>query len=255
MSTFLEVNMSPQKSIGLLVARKGSQRLTNKNKKKLLGKPLFQWTLDAALASSELDEIWVSSDDEDILELSAKNDRVKTDKRPADLCGSQVKSADVLKYMITKAQKKPLRFDFFCLLQPTSPFRGPEIIDQVMKILKSKQHDFVLGVKQFNTPIHFALDNTKGLQPVYNSFLTKITRTQETPHYYHPAGGIYAGKIDSFLSSGHFYGPHSYGFLLDDISAWDINTIDDFKIAEIFAHHVCQNEIGNSQYQNVNMAM
>ncbi len=222
----------------LIIARANSTRLPGKNKLLLGGMPLFQWSVESALRSGLFDEVWVSSDDADILEISSKMDKINIDKRPSNLSGEEVKSYEVLKYMIEKLKGMNKHFDHFCLLHPTSPFRNEIHINSALELLDSPDVDFVVGVRMFETPPHFALDISSGLQPVHKDYLTSITRTQDVPAHYHPAGGIYAGKTDAFLKSRHFYGKRSRGLILDHLSSWDINTKDDFSFAEVISEYL-----------------
>jgi len=228
----------------VIVARKGSTRLPCKNKKKLLGKPLFQWTLESAIYADCFKQICMSTDDEDILQISSKYEGILLDRRPDSLCGANVKSTEVLMYIMEKYCKKEYGFKNFCLLQPTSPFRNVNHIQTSMDMLEKQDTKFVIGIKQYDTPPEFALSIDSGLKPIQEGYLTRITRTQDIKKTFHPAGGLYVGNIDSFLKNRHFYGPTSKGILLDHISAWDINDDNDFKIAEIFAKFVKnQNEL------------
>ncbi len=227
----------------MIVARKGSQRLPGKNKMLLNAKPLFQWSLEAALKTELFDEVWVSSDDEDILEISASIPGVQLDKRPLSLCGSDVKATEVLTYMIDVVNKRKPAFDVFCLLQPTSPFRNAYHIKKAMSMLKSSEIDFVVGMKKYGIPPEFALDLEDGLRPKKNGYLTTITRTQDCAKSFHPAGGLFAGKVKPYLETGHFYGKRSVGLILDHIPAWDINDEKDFFVAKILAQSETDKEI------------
>jgi CMP-N-acetylneuraminic acid synthetase len=219
----------------LLVARKGSQRLPGKNKMLLNGKPLFQWSLEAALTAEVFDEVWISSDDKDILGIGSSFPGVLMDERPTHLCGPKIKATEVLTYMIDKINKPSHELEMFCLLQPTSPFREASHIKKAMIMLESPNLDFVVGIRKYDTPPEFALDIKNGLRPINKGYLTKITRTQDVPESYHPAGGLFAGKIKPYLINDSFYGERSAGLVLDQIPAWDINNEDDFRVAKILA--------------------
>ncbi len=160
---------------------------------------------------------------------------VHLDERPISLSGPNVKAAQVLTHMINVINKRQFSFEMFCLLQPTSPFRNADHIKKAMAMLKSSEIDFVVGVKKYDIPPEFALDLKNGLHPKRNGYLTTITRTQDCGKSFHPAGGLFAGKVKPYLETGHFYGKRSEGLILDHIPAWDINDEKDFFIAEILA--------------------
>lgn len=222
----------------LVIARKGSQRLPGKNKRLLASKPLFLWTLEAALQSKAFDAVWVSSDDHDILEMSQAFPGVEVDQRPGYLSGPRVKSYQVLTHYIDKIRAQEPGCDKFCLLQPTSPFRNSGKIAEAMNLLQSAEVDFVVGIQAYTCPPQFALSSENGLQPVEDQYLTRITHTQDVQCYFHPAGGIYAGKIAPYLETGHFYGERSAGLSLGHIAGWDINDEEAFKVAEMLAREL-----------------
>lgn len=223
------------KSFALVVARKGSTRLIGKNRLPLAGRPLFRWTLDAALDSGAFDAVVVSSDDEAILEECAGVAGVVPDRRPADLATEKVTALDVLRYMIPRAKTLCGGVDAFCLLQPTSPFRGPRTIREAMASLEEPEVEFAVGVAPFGSPPFFALSLENGVQPVNDGALTRVTRTQDVPALHHPAGGIFAGRVDAFLRKGHFYGPTTRGIPVGLFAAVDINTPEDFELTEALA--------------------
>ena len=70
------------KRIAIIPARKGSVRLPNKNKLLLAGKPLISWTIEAALSSKSLDEIIVTSNDGDIINIATKYNNITIVDRP-----------------------------------------------------------------------------------------------------------------------------------------------------------------------------
>lgn len=219
----------------VVMARKGSQRLPGKNRMVLAGKPLFEWTLRAALDAGCFDSVWISSDDEDILAAAAAVPGVSLDRRPEALAGPGVPGGDVLRHMIALVRATDPAYGTFCMLQPTSPFRRARDIRRAMELLDEPGCEFVVGVREFATPPHFALSREDGLTPVREGCLTRITRTQDVPAYCHPAGGLYAGSVDAFLRQGHFYGPNTMPLDMGLVAAMDINTMEDFRLCEILA--------------------
>lgn|GEM_PF-3659150 len=196
---------------------------------------MFQWSVDAALNSRCFDEVWLSTDDEDILELGTQINGVQIDPRPAELATGSVKGTEVLTYTIEKARNTSPNLEYFCLLLPTSPFRGGEIINHAMTILKQEKWDFVVGIQAFHVSPVYTVDNRNGLHPKNAELTGNRHNTDVHQPAFHLAGGIFAGRIDTFLQQGHFYGNKTYGLELDPISAWDIDTEQEWQAAEIIA--------------------
>lgn len=220
----------------VLIARGGSVRVPQKNKRLLAGRPLFMWSLEAAVNSNSFKDVWFSSDDTEMLEQASAVPGVNINRRPDELCHSNVNGIAVLSYMIEQALETSPTLNGFCMLQPTSPFRGANTIARIMTALYADPDtDMVVGVKEYAISPYFALDTSGGLTPVQDGFLTKYCHTSDAPAYVHPAGGIYAGNIQAFRENKHFYGPRSRGHVVDSLSAFDINTEDDFRIADLIA--------------------
>lgn len=117
-------------------ARGGSKGLPGKNIKPLLGKPLIAWSIEAALASSAVDEVIVSSDADEILAVAA-DCGAGTDKRPAELASDAARTIDVLKELAARRTD----IDTFVLLQPTSPLRAPSLIDECIADFRGGGYD------------------------------------------------------------------------------------------------------------------
>lgn len=229
---------------GIVVARKGSSRLAGKNRQDLYGRPLYRWTVDAALATGLFDPLLVSTDDPLILEQCAGMPGVLAEARPEALCSATATALDVLAWALPRLAERFGPAAVFCLLQPTSPFRGAADIRRVVAALDEPGLDFAVGVAPFASPPFFALalggegagsEGGPGLRPVHEGALTRVTRTQDVPALFHPAGGIFAGRPEAFLRQGHFYGPASRGVVMDHFAAWDINTPEDMDFARALA--------------------
>ncbi|MFT7284310.1 cytidylyltransferase domain-containing protein [Nonlabens sp.] len=135
------------KSIGFIPLREGSKGIPGKNKKKLLGRPLFCWVLGAAIASN-LDEVYVYTDDEDILSFIDKEyhwtHKVKTVKR-SEQTATDTASTEMAIMEFVNGLKSS--FDVFCLLQATSPFTTAIDINNTLDaVINGKNYDSALTV-------------------------------------------------------------------------------------------------------------
>ena len=110
--------------LGLIPARKNSRRLPGKNIRRLAGKPLIVWTIEAAKQSKLITHLVCSTDDERVMEV-CRDHHVDILVRPAHLATDEARSEDVVLHALEFCP-----CDYVCLLQPTSPLRLPEDIDR-----------------------------------------------------------------------------------------------------------------------------
>jgi len=112
------------KTIAVIPARKGSTRLPNKNRKKLNGSSLVEWSIKFARKLKFIDDTIVSTNDKIITSSNRKYKHVKTISRPKNISGRNAKTIDVILYVLRKYEKKFGKVETVLLLQPTSPFRS-----------------------------------------------------------------------------------------------------------------------------------
>ena len=122
------------KTVALIPIRAGSKGIPNKNMKKIAGKPLYAWVVQAALAAKPVDEVWVSTDSqkytEDIYECYG--DSVKCIKRPAWLATDTATSDDVLRHFCWETCKPG---DRVVMLQATSPMTTSGNIKSALELM------------------------------------------------------------------------------------------------------------------------
>lgn len=151
------------KKIGFIPLRKNSKGIPNKNKRKMVGKPLFTWVLGEAIFS-DLDEIYVYTDDEDIIDFINKEyhwtNKVKALLRSEE---SATDTASTELAILEFCEKIKYDFDAFCLLQATSPFTKRTDINACLEKLKD---GFDSALTVVNT--HRFLWNENGTPINYN---------------------------------------------------------------------------------------
>ena len=124
------------KYLAIIPARKNSSRLKYKNKKKLMGMPLIEYTIKTAKKISLFEDILVSTDDNDIIKIAKKNKVLAPWIRPKNLSGSKVSTYKVVKHALNWYEDKYKKIDAIFLLQPTSPFRTRKNIEKTFKLFK-----------------------------------------------------------------------------------------------------------------------
>ena len=218
------------KYLAIIPARGGSKRLPNKNILNLNGKPLIAWSIEAAKKSKYIDEIVVSSDSDEILEI-AKKYKVKALKRPDELATDTAKSEEAILHVLENYPE----FEYIVLLQPTSPLRTEKHIDEAIELLKKKNADGIISVCEVD---HSPLwSNTLPENLDMSNFLRddiKGKRSQDLPTYYRLNGAIYICKTDRFLKEKTFFiKDNIFAYVMDRKSSVDIDDEVDFKLAEV----------------------
>ena len=105
-------------------------------------KPLISWTIEAAKRSKYIDKIAVTSDDSEIILKIAKKSSVEIIVRPYELVSNSATSVDVIKHSLESLDT----YEYVILLQPTSPLRNYQHIDESIKFLKEKNADAIISV-------------------------------------------------------------------------------------------------------------
>lgn len=137
------------KILGVILARAGSKRLPNKNTKLLNGKPLIEYTIDAAIESGVIDTLVVSTDDEKVKDIARfkKNYHlfnIITINRPDYLATDNASSEECILHAMDQVEKH----DYVILLQPTSPLRTAEDIQTAYETMTSYGH---AGIASYNS--------------------------------------------------------------------------------------------------------
>ena len=207
--------------LAIIPARGGSKRLPKKNIKILGGKPLISWTIEAARNSKFIDRIIVSTDSNEIAEISQKWGAEVPFIRPSSLATDDASSEDVILHAINWMEyEKNTVFDYFILLQPTSPFRTHNHIDDaIKKITKNCYGDALVSVY-------------KGLGKKQNN-LKELTGKQKHSSFV-VNGAVYICKINIFKTDYSFYRRNCLIMNMSKKCSIDIDSKRDWKNAENF---------------------
>jgi CMP-N,N'-diacetyllegionaminic acid synthase len=219
--------------IALIPARGGSKGILRKNLALLAGKPLISYTINAAKRSKLIDEIWISSDDEEILNVS-ENLGAKILNRPKQLSDDDASAVDVVNHFIDFISNKAGRSEAIILyLQPTSPLRNESHIDGLLQAMQQAAAIGAISVVDAEKPPHkaFRLDNNGHLQSLFDERLSNARR-QDLPKCYYPNGAMYAFRISEFVNRQGFPSNGSIPFIMSCINSIDIDNTTDLKRAE-----------------------
>lgn len=216
------------KVLAIIPARGGSKGIPRKNVIPFLGKPLIQWSIDAALDSKIITDVVVTSDDDEILELSRKTLNVKTIKRPKELAEDDSRTEPVLIHALESI--KNIKYDYLVLLQPTSPLRNANHIDKAFYKLKELNANSLISVCYMeHHPYKSFRINEKGfLEGIINNDFPFSPR-QELPKTVRANGAIYIIKVETFIEKKILLTSETTFFEMSKENSLDIDTIEDLN--------------------------
>jgi CMP-N,N'-diacetyllegionaminic acid synthase len=222
--------------LGLIPARGGSKGVTRKNIRSLCGKPLLQWTAEAALAAETLARVVVSTEDEEIAEVGRGCGLEVPFLRPWDLAADDTPTLHVVQHALRALEKAGDRFDAVCLLQPTSPFRRSSDIDACIELLAVSYADSVMSIlrvpPEYNPHwVYFRADD--GSLKLSTGESQPLPRRQLLPPAFHRDGSIYVTRRHVVLEQESLYGTRVLGYEVDRANTINIDTVADWVRAEV----------------------
>lgn len=219
-------------SIAIIPARGGSKRLPNKNILPLAGKPLIVWTIEAALDSQLFDMVLVSTDFQVIADVSINAGATVPFLRPAELASDTATTNDVISHMVEWVEAHHGAVARVAILQPTSPLRNAQHIQEAMALYDAKNASAIISVCELDHPIQYC--NCLPLDHSLNGFINAENnqRSQDLEPYYRINGAIYLFDRKHVGALVGIYCKDSYAYLMDKQSSVDIDDAFDFSLAE-----------------------
>ena len=219
------------RNLAIITARGGSKRIPRKNIKEFCGKPILHYSIKAALDAGIFDEVMVSTDDEEIAELAKAAGASVPFFRSERTANDFASTDDVIMEVLSEYQKRGESFDAFCCIYPTAPFLTGQRLKEAMALLDTA--DSVMPIVPFSYPPQRGLlINEKGLVArQFPEYAT--TRSQDLPKVYHDCGQFYACRTKPFLEAGTTDVENLVPLILSEMEVQDIDTLEDWEIAEI----------------------
>lgn len=217
--------------LAVIPARKGSKGLHKKNIAELNDFPLIYWTITAALGSNLIQRTIISSNDPDVLSYS-KEFNVDTRLRPNNISLDDSSSEDLIVDIIDNHQLGK-DFEYFVLLQPTSPLRSSQHIDEAINLLIHKDADALISVTDPKDPPQktMILDKEGFLTGLVDDEKLFFPR-QKLERAFKPNGAIYIIKIKEFLLKKSFLLNRTIPYFMNEATSIDIDTNADLEVAE-----------------------
>jgi CMP-N,N'-diacetyllegionaminic acid synthase len=226
-----------QNYLAIIPARGGSKRFPRKNLVLFAGKPLIAHTIAAALQSSRLTRVIVSTEDSEIAETARQFGAEVPFLRPLELAQDQSSPLAVIAHALGQIGKEGETVQAVVLLQPTAPFRTVKHIDEAVALFEKFYADTVTAVCSADKHPFYAWTLTGGeLKPFFSVRQLMMDR-QELPPAYFENGAIYIIR-KTVLDSGKFYGEKVIPYPMSRLESVDIDTPLDWQWADFMMRFV-----------------
>lgn len=220
-------------NVAVITARGGSKRIPRKNVKNFLGRPIIEYSIEAALQSGVFDEVMVSTDDAEIAEIARKAGAKVPFLRSEKTADDHTTTYEVLDEVLQCYQEAGKQFDYMCCIYPTAPFITKERLQEAMKVLEEKKADTVYPVVRFSFPPQRAVVKNKEGYMEFNKPEYALTRSQDLEPWYHDAGQFYCVNIKEFWKQKKLIMEKTFGIELDEMEVQDIDNQEDWEVAEV----------------------
>lgn len=221
------------RAIAIIPARGGSKRIPRKNIRLFRGRPIIAWSIEAALASEAFDRVMVSTDDPEIAETALTLGAEVPFLRSVTTADDHATTSAVLLEVLGGYASAGQNFDLACCLYPTAPFvRAKDLAAGRARLLAS-QFDVIMPVAAFSYPIWRSLQRAEDGRVALNFQEHLNARSQDLPASYHDAGQWYWFRIEAFVRDQVLMGANSGSIVLPAIQVQDIDTEDDWALAEL----------------------
>ena len=224
--------------IAVIPARGGSKRISKKNIKRFAGTPAISRAIKAAKKTKLFDRIIVSTDDHKIASISKKYNAEIPFIRPSKLADDKTIVSKVVAHAIKWLHSKNQYPKAVCCIFPTAVFVKDKDIIKAYKIFKTGKWNFVFSATTFAHTFErsFYKKKNNGVKMLFPKRYKK--RTQDFKKMYYDTGQFYWGKTEAWLKNKPIFDKSS---TIINIPAWrahDIDTLDDWKRAEIYSKYI-----------------
>lgn len=219
------------KVLFLIPARGGSKGIPHKNIKKLGGKPLICYTIEAARKVARDEDICISTDDEEIIRIVEGYALKVPFKRPDELAQDKSGSYEVIMHALRYYKEKGIDYDVVVLLQPTSPFRNAQHVREALALYRS-DCDMVVSVIETKSNPYFVLFEEDAAGYLHRSKEAKFTRRQDCPPVYEYNGAIYVMSVQALKSKPLSDFTRNIKYVMDGKDNVDLDTMQDWEFAE-----------------------
>ena len=230
-------------AIAIIPARGGSKRIPRKNIRPFCGKPMLAYAIQAAQKSGCFSKVVVSTDDDEIAEVARQLGAEVPFLRPANLADDHTGTTPVVIDTIARLDKLRIQAQHYCCIYATVPLIQADDLKAAYQRLIASQAPFVYTVAEFGFPIQRAvrMDEQGRVTPFWPEQMAK--RSQDLEPAYQDAGQFYWGTQDAWLGGISPIGGEGIGHILPRHRVVDIDTPEDWHLAELLYQVLAQNGV------------
>ncbi|MBD5540921.1 MAG: pseudaminic acid cytidylyltransferase [Lachnospiraceae bacterium] len=220
------------KSLAIITARGGSERIPKKNIKEFCGKPIIQYSIEAAVASGIFDEVMVSTDSDEIKKVAERCGGNVPFMRSEKTAGNMAMTHEVVLEVLEEYKKRGQEFEYVCCIYPTAPFITADRLRESKKKLETTGADGVIPIVAFSFPPQRCFVIRDG-KVQFNWPQNALVRSQDLEKWYHDCGQYYFLRTASFLKSKKMVMENMVPIIIDEMEVQDIDNYEDWKMAEL----------------------
>jgi len=219
-------------TVAIIPARGGSKGLKNKNIYPVAEKPLLAWTILQALASTSIERVFVSTDDQDIAKVASEYG-AELIMRPPELSGDKATSESAILHAIGIIEQDfQLPLDIIVFLQATSPLRKSGDIDRALEHFLREKADSLISVTKADD---LTLWETKeGRWNSVNFDYHNRGIRQDRPTQFIENGSIYIFTPETLTTYGNRIGVKLAAYEMEFWQTWEIDTIEEIDLIEYY---------------------
>lgn len=221
------------KIYAFIFARGGSKGVPGKNIKNLSGLPLIAYSIKLAQSISEVEKIFVSTDDIEIAEVASKYG-AEIINRPAELAQDTSSEWGAWRHAVNYVTEKYGIFDIFLSLPTTAPLRNKDDVINCLDAI-NEDVDVVITISESHNNPHFNMVkiDENGRTQLFNTTVKKIVRRQDVPEAFNITTVAYVTRPSFILDKYGIFEGNVHSVRVPQERAIDIDTHLDFKIAEL----------------------
>ena len=238
------------KVTAIILARGGSKGIPNKNILEFLGKPLVAWSVIQAKLTKEIDDVYISSDSDDILNIAERYGAVKI-KRPDEISGDTAKSEEAILHALDI-----IGDDHKCIimLEPTAPLRKPDDLSDAIRLFVDNKWDSAFSSAELQDFLIWKKDKDDKLIGVNYNYKIQEPRQLRDMEYVEN-GAIYIFKPEIMINNSNRFGG-DIGMIPNKFwQSFEIDEKDDWEFVELIFKNYLLDEynkrmMGNKLYEN-----
>jgi len=220
------------KVAAIILARGGSKGIPKKNIKDFCGKPLVAWSIIQSKNTPEIDEVYVSSDSDEILKIGKKYGATPI-KRPDEISGDKAKSEEAVLHALEVLGND---YEIILMLEPTAPLRRPDDFSKAIQQFRKEGWDSGFSGGELADFLIWKYNKDGVLESINYDYKRQGPRQERQPDYVEN-GAIYFFKPEIMQKYKNRFGGKIGMYLMDFWQSFEIDSPDDWKLVELLFKH------------------